>query len=109
MSPLQELLRRLECAFDESLVHECAQLGWLLPKGEDDEKYDAADIARVRLIHTMREEFQVNNAAVPVILSLLDQLHGTRYLLKRTLYVMSSQPDEVHAELAAMLEEELKR
>ena len=36
------------------------------------------DVARVRLIREMRDELEVNEAALPVVLSLLDQLYDLR-------------------------------
>jgi len=36
------------------------------------------DVARVRLIVEMRDELEVNEAALPVVLSLLDQLYDLR-------------------------------
>ena len=36
------------------------------------------DVARVRLIREMRDEMEVNEAALPVVLSLLDQLYDLR-------------------------------
>jgi chaperone modulatory protein CbpM len=36
------------------------------------------DIARVRLIREMRDDMDVNEAALPVVLSLLDQLYDLR-------------------------------
>ena len=36
------------------------------------------DVARVRLIRELRDELQVNEEALPVVLSLLDQLYDMR-------------------------------
>ena len=36
------------------------------------------DVARVQLIREMRDEMEVNEAALPVVLSLLDQLYDVR-------------------------------
>ena len=36
------------------------------------------DVARVRLIRELRDELQVNEEALPVVLLLLDQLYDTR-------------------------------
>lgn len=40
------------------------------------------DIARVRLIQELRDELDINEAAMPVVLSLLDQLYDHRRRLR---------------------------
>jgi len=40
--------------------------------------FQEIDVARVRLIREMRDEMEVNEAALPVVLSLLDQLYDLR-------------------------------
>ena len=47
------------------------------------------DVERVRLIIELREEMAVNEDALPVVLSLLDQL----YALRRRLRAMGVEPD----------------
>jgi chaperone modulatory protein CbpM len=57
------------------LVH-CLKAQWVLPAYPEEAELDEADLARLRLIITLREDLGVNEEAVPVILHLLDQLHG---------------------------------
>ena len=40
--------------------------------------FQAVDVARVRLIRELRHEMQVNEEALPIVLSLLDQLYDLR-------------------------------
>lgn len=47
------------------------------------ERYDLEDVARARLIYELQTDFGVNDAAVPVVLHLLDQLYGLRACLSR--------------------------
>lgn len=54
---------------------------WLLPASEED--FDEEDLARARLIRELQEDFGVNEASVPVILHLLDQLYALRELLRK--------------------------
>jgi chaperone modulatory protein CbpM len=55
------------------------QNDWVRP---DDEAgtffFREIDVARVRLILELRDELQVNEEALPVVLSLLDQLYDQR-------------------------------
>ena len=41
------------------------------------------DVARVKLILELREQMQVNEEALPVVLSLLDQLYEARRRMRR--------------------------
>lgn len=62
------------------------------------------DVARVRLIQELQDELKVNEDALPVVLSLLDQL----YDLRRRIHEFSdalgqTAPDEVRKNLAEHL------
>jgi chaperone modulatory protein CbpM len=41
-------------------------------------RFEAIDVARVRLIVELRDDMRVPEDSLPVVLSLLDQLHDTR-------------------------------
>jgi len=41
------------------------------------------DVARVRLIHELREDMEVNDEAVPIVLSLLDQVYDLRRRMRQ--------------------------
>ena len=51
--------------------------------------FSELDVERVRLILTLRDDMAVNEEALPVVLSLLDQL----YELRRRLRGMGVEPD----------------
>ena len=52
---------------------------WVRPDGQRGAwAFDAIDVARVRLIHELRDRLDVNEAALPVVLLLLDQLYDLR-------------------------------
>jgi chaperone modulatory protein CbpM len=56
---------------------------WLIPQqDESGEKFTEADLARARLIRDLREDLGVNDEAVPVVLNLIDQIHGLRRTLR---------------------------
>ena len=46
-------------------------------------------MARVRLILELRDEFDVNEAALPVVLGLLDQLYDLRRRLRSAMNAQS--------------------
>jgi chaperone modulatory protein CbpM len=52
---------------------------WVRPDRRDGEyAFRDIDVARVRLILELRDQLEVNEAALPVVLSLLDQLYDLR-------------------------------
>jgi chaperone modulatory protein CbpM len=52
---------------------------WIIPIGSEAEmSFTDADLARAALIRDLKEDLDVNNAGVGVILNLVDQMHGLR-------------------------------
>ena len=67
-------------------IHE----GYVRPeRAADDVLFEEIDVERVRLILELRDGLAVNEEALPVVLSLLDQL----YELRRRLRAMGVEPD----------------
>lgn len=78
--------------------------GWVLPDpaGAGFEFHEI-DVARVRLIHDLRHCMDIGEDAVPLVLSLLDQVYELRSRLKSMIHAMEAQPQDVQrAILAAM-------
>ncbi len=66
--------------------------------------FSEIDVARVRLIVELRDEMQVNEEALPVVLSLLDQLYDMRRQMRRVRAVLEETvPGELRAELVRRL------
>ncbi len=76
--------------------------GWIVVR-EGPERFTEADIARARLIRSLREECGVNDEGVDVALHLLDQLHGARAALARISALLHQLPEPLRAQLAAAL------
>ena len=53
------------------------------------------DVARVRLIHDLRRDMDIGEDAVPLVLSLLDQIYELRSRLNAMLRALSSQSEDV--------------
>lgn len=54
--------------------------GWVVPQESPaGPRFDGADLARLRLICELKDEINLSNDAVAVVLSLLDQLHSVRH------------------------------
>jgi chaperone modulatory protein CbpM len=78
--------------------------GWVIPDtvGSGFEFHEI-DVARVRLIHDLRRGMDIGEDAVPLVLSLLDQVYELRSRLKSVLHAVDAQPRDVQlAILAAM-------
>ncbi len=56
----------------------CIRLHWVRPAAPELAELDAQDLARLRLIRELQEDFGVNDEGVPIILHLLDQLYSLR-------------------------------
>lgn len=83
MITLDELYREIAGLQAEALRRWIAN-DWVRPVGGPGVyRFEEIDVARVRLIFTLRQELSVDEEAVPVVLSLLDQLHDTRRHLHR--------------------------
>ncbi len=78
-------------------------MGWVRPStGETGHVFDDLDVARIRLVCDLRKEMSLPADAVPVILSLLDQIHGLRRGLRGLADAVDAQLDDTrHAIVAA--------
>ena len=78
--------------------------GWVIPDGAGSGlEFHEIDVARVRLIRDLRHGMDIGEDAVPLVLSLLDQVYELRSRLKSVLHAVEAQPGDVKiAILAAM-------
>jgi chaperone modulatory protein CbpM len=65
--------------------------------------FHEVDVARVELIREIRQEFALDDEAVPVVLGLLDQVYGLRRQLRRLCDALAAQPEEVRKEIKRAL------
>lgn len=74
---------------------------WVRPGGEPGHPlFQDIDVARVALIRDLRDEMQVGEEAMPVVLRLLDQLYSERRRLRRLCdAVARTAPDTVRDQL----------
>jgi chaperone modulatory protein CbpM len=78
--------------------------GWLVPGRIDGARsFSEVDIARARLIRDLQQALGVNDEAVPVILDLLDQMHGLRRALRALSAALAAQPEETRRTIIADL------
>jgi chaperone modulatory protein CbpM len=72
---------------DDFVIH-CLRCEWISPakaaeSGLETCELDEEDLARLQLIRELRDEFGVNDEAVPIILRLIDQVHWMRARMRR--------------------------
>lgn len=63
----------------ENLIIYFVNEEWIYPKEPDQLGFDEEDLARIQLIQELREEFGVNDEAMPIILHLIDQLNRIQF------------------------------
>ena len=74
--------------------------GWVRP---DDEVFHEIDVARVRLIHDLLFRMDLRDDAIPLILSLLDQVYELRGAVRSLMEAIEAQPAPVRDAILAGL------
>jgi len=86
------------------------QAGWIVPAvGENGPIFDDLDLARVRLVCELRSELDIPEETVPLVLSLLDQVHGLRREMRSLAQAVDTQPEVVRAAVRATYREILTK
>lgn len=80
-----------------SELTEWVERGWVQPDpgSQGDWVFREIDVARVRLINDLRRDLDVTEEAVPLVLSLLDQVYELRCTLKGVIRAVGAQPRDV--------------
>jgi chaperone modulatory protein CbpM len=73
------------------------QQGWIRPADKAAQSYSEADLARAALICNLQDELGFPEEDVPVLLNLIDQIHGLRSQLRSVLEVLDELPDDVRS------------
>jgi chaperone modulatory protein CbpM len=69
--------------------------GWIRPAPT--QGFSEADIARAALIRDLEDQLGFAEEDVPVLLSLIDQIHGLRSELKGLIEALDELPDDARA------------
>ncbi len=82
------------------------EAGWVSPAqpgvpGETGPVFDEVDLARIRLVVELRDDLELDEETIPVVLSLIDQLYGVRRELRALARAVEQQPDDVAAHVRA--------
>lgn len=104
MMTFDEVLARLDVLQSADLTLWIEQ-NWVLPLREGDAfHFTDMDFARVRFLCDMRYDLEIAEDIMPVVLSLLDQVHDLRRQLKSLASAVEAQPEEVRASIRQALE-----
>jgi chaperone modulatory protein CbpM len=92
----------LAARLDATVLETWVEAGWLAPHRDDEAAdFSDADVARARLIRDLQHDIGVNEEAIPIILDLIDQVHGLRQMLREVATAVSVQPDEMRQRIVA--------
>jgi chaperone modulatory protein CbpM len=92
----------LAARLDAAALDAWIEAGWLVPRRDQDAvDFSDADLARARLIHDLQGDMGVNEEAIPIILDLIDQVHGLRRKLREVATAVCVQPDEMRQRIVA--------
>ena len=84
---------------DAEVLEAWIEAGWLLPRQDGAKRnFFDVDLARAHLIHDL-ERLGVNDEGIPVILDLVDQLHGLRRTLRDLLSTIGTQPEAARRQI----------
>jgi chaperone modulatory protein CbpM len=85
-----------------SALEAWVEAGWLMPRRDEDAvDFSDADLARARLIRDLQHDMGVNEEGIPIILDLIDQLHGLRQMLREVATAVCAQPEEMRQQIVA--------
>ena len=100
MIAFDDLLDRLQGLDRRELAH-WVENRWVRPERRGGTWiFQEVDVARVQLIREIRQEFSVDEEAVPLVLGLLDQVYELRRQLRRMCDALAAQPPEVQAAIS---------
>ena len=77
---------------------------WVLPERRAETwLFHEVDVARVELILEIRRDFAVDDEAMPLVLSLLDQVYSLRRQMRRLCDAVAAQPEDTQAAIRKAL------
>ena len=93
-----------ELSLEGSLLRGWIEQRWIRPTMDEGEPlFDEADMARARLIAELRQDFNVSDEAMPVLLKLLDQVYALRKALNDLTQAIKACPSEVQEMISGKL------
>jgi chaperone modulatory protein CbpM len=92
----------LAARLDAAALTAWIEAGWLVPRRDQEaQDFSEADLARARLIRDLQRDMGVNEEAIPIILGLIDQVHGLRQMLRGVATAVCAQPQDMRQRIIA--------
>jgi len=99
----QDVMTRVR-GLTQSELHLCIERGWIKPTLSPEGRcFDEIDLARLHFIRHLQRDLEANEEAVPIVLSLLDQIHGLRHALKAVTVAVEAQEEGVRQAVRASI------
>lgn len=100
MKTIEEVLELLEARIDRQTLEDFITREWLRPVYQPTGWYfEEIDIARLQLVCHLKQDIEVNEQGMDVVLLLLDQLYGIRAHAQKLNQAIALQSPEVQAEI----------
>jgi len=91
-------------------LYKCIDEGWIKPKKNQGRVYFAdIDIVRLQLILNLQLDLSINTESIPIILSLIDQVHGLRHKLRFLADAIGEQPEDIQQMILQTVESNRKQ
>ena len=104
MTSLEQVLTRLQVTVDRTTVETYVARAWVRPMpGSEGWQFEEIDIARIDLVTHLRQDMAVNDEAVDLVLSLLDQLYDLRSRIEHAQQAAKARADADFHPLTALL------
>jgi chaperone modulatory protein CbpM len=95
---------------DRQMLGRWIAIGWLKPRpSAGGFVFDDADVARAHLICDLSYDMELGEEELAMVLSLLDQLHGTRTLLRAMTSAVQSQSEDVRDAIRLNMQQALSQ
>ena len=92
----------LAARVDATVLETWVTAGWLVPRRDQEAAdFSEADLARACLIRDLQHDMGVNEEAIPIILDLIDQVHGLRRMLREVATAVCAQPQDTRQRIVA--------
>jgi chaperone modulatory protein CbpM len=99
----EQVIRRVASLTAERLSH-FERLRIVTPVNTSEgPRYYTLDVRRISLLCELTDDFEVNEDALVIIMSLLDQLHGARSKLEQVVQAIGAEPSEIKLRLLQRL------
>jgi chaperone modulatory protein CbpM len=104
MTDLDDVMRL--CRVERIELETWIEREWVLPaRSASGFRFSEADVARVALVCDLRRDLAIDEEAMPVVLSLIDQVYALRRSLRRMSEAAEALPEPARSAFLARLNE----